>query len=303
MTERLPPHFVQLVWDAVHRSFWRRQTLHDFLRRCGIAQSFLATWTQDETKRDFLNRLFPRLEASDSGVKAIKRIADGVSEQRTFPDLEGWEESARMKEDAHRAVSSLRLYLAKRAEEAADERARAETRRRTAELREQQLRQQHDLTKLSDRLNALTVQLGSSQGGYAFQDWFFDLLEYFELAHRRPYSADDRQIDGSVTVGDTTYLVELKFTTEPAPAPEVDVFRRKVESKADNTMGIMVSITGYTGPAEQAGSGERSPILLLSYQHLYAVLGGVLKMGELIARVRRHASQTGRAYFRLDELG
>src|SRR5947209_1043108 len=106
MTDRLPPHFVQLVWEAVHKSFWRRQSLHDFLRRCGIAESFLATWTQDETKRDFLNRLLPRLEASDSGVRTINRIADALSEQRTFPDLEGWEESTRMKEEAHRAVSS-----------------------------------------------------------------------------------------------------------------------------------------------------------------------------------------------------
>jgi hypothetical protein len=303
MTDRLPPHFVQLVWEAVHKSFWRRQSLHDFLRRCGIAQSFLATWTLDETKRDFLNRLFPRLETSESGVRTIKRIADALSEQRAFPDLEGWEETARMKEEAHRAVSALRLYLSKKAEEAIDARSRTETRRRAAEIREQQLRQQQDLTKLSDRLNTLAVQLGTTEGGYAFQDWFYDLLEYFEIPHRRPYTTDGREIDGSVTIGDTTYLVELKFTKEPLGAPDVNIFRRKVESKADNTMGVIVSMSGYTGPAEQAASGEKSPILLFSYQHLYAVLGGVLKMGELIARVRRHASQTGRAYFKLDELG
>jgi hypothetical protein len=32
------------------------------------------------------------------------------------------------------------------------------------------------------------------------------------------------------------------------------------------------------------------------------LLGGVLKLSELIARVRRHASQTGKAYFELAEL-
>lgn len=260
MTERLPPHFVQLVWEALHKSLWRRQSLHDFLRRCGIAQSFLATWTQDETKRDFLNRLFPKLDASESGVRTINRIAGALSEQRTFPDLEGWEEAARMKEEAHRAVATLRLYLSKKAEEATDARARAETRRRAAEIREQQLRQQHDLSKLSDRLNGLATQLGTPEGGYAFQDWFYDLLEYFELPHRRPYTTDSRQIDGSVTIGDTTYLVELKFTKASLAAPDVDVFLRKVESKADNTMGIIVSMSGYTEPAEHAASGERSPL-------------------------------------------
>lgn len=302
MGQSLPPHYVQLVWEATHKAFWRRQSLRDFVRRCGVKDAFLATWSEDETKRDFLNRLFPKLETTDGGVHVLNGMADSLAEMRTFPDLEGWEESPRMKEEAHKAVAALRLYLSKKKQEAADVRSRDETRRRTAELREQQVRQQQDLMKLSDRLNNLASQIGTQDGGYAFQSWFFDLVAYFELSHRRPYNVDSRNIDGSITVDGTTYLVELKFTGEPTAAPEVDTFRRKVETKADNTMGIMVSMSGYTTPAEQAASGSRSPLLLFSHQHLYAVLGGVLKLQELVTRVRRHASQTGRAFFSLDEL-
>lgn len=302
MPTSLPPHYLQLVWEATHKSYWRRQALHDFLRRCGVKESFLATWTQEESKRDFLNRLFPRLEASDAGIRVINGMADALAEQRVFPDLDGWEESGRMKEDAHKAVGALRLYLSKTREEAADLKAQQETRRRSAEIREQQLRQQYDLAKLSERLNGLTSQLGTSEGGYAFQTWFFDLVEYFEIQHRRPYSIEGRQIDGSVTVADTTYLIEAKFTSGPIGAPDVDTFRRKVETKADNTMGLFVSISGYTSPAIDTAAGERSPLLLLAHQHLYAVLGGVLKLDELISRVRRHASQTGRVFFDLGDL-
>lgn len=302
MPTALPPHYLQLVWEATHKSYWRRQALHDFLRRCGVKESFLATWTQEESKRDFLNRLFPRLEASDPGIRVITRMADGLAEQRVFPDLDGWEESSRMKEDAQKAVGALRLYLSKTREEAADLKAQQETRRRFAEIREQQFRQQQDLAKLSERLNALVSQLGTPEGGYAFQAWFFDLVAYFEIQHRRPYSVEGRQIDGSVTVADTTYLVEVKFTTDPISAPDVDTFRRKVETKADNTMGLFLSMSGFTSPAINAAAGERSPLLLLAHQHLYAVLGGVLKLDELISRVRRHASQTGRVFFDLGDL-
>ena len=76
MPETLPPHYVQLVWEATHKSFWRRQSLHDFLRRCNIGEGLLSSWTQDETKRDFLNRLFPKLEGTESGIRAINRMAD-----------------------------------------------------------------------------------------------------------------------------------------------------------------------------------------------------------------------------------
>jgi hypothetical protein len=299
---KLPPHYIQLVWEATHKSFWRRQALHDFLRRCGVKESFLATWTTDESKRDFLNRLFPRLETSGAGVAVINKMADALSEQKVFLDLEGWEESAAMKQDAHKAVGALRLYRSKAREEAEDRRSQEQTRRRFAETREQQLRQQQDLAKLSDRLNSLVAQIGTAEGGYAFQAWIYDLVQYFEIQHRKPYSTEGRQIDGSVTVADTTYLIEAKFTNSPISAPDVDTFRRKVETKADNTMGIMISMAGYTAPAIDAAGGQRSPVLLLSHQHLYALLGGVLKLNELISRVRRHASQTGKPYFQLEEL-
>lgn len=298
----MPPHYLQLVWEATHKSYWRRQALHEFLRRCGVMESFLATWTYDESKRDFLNRLFPKLEASDPGIRVINAMADALAEQKVFPDLDGWEESKRMKEDARRAVGALRLYRTKAREETADRKAQAEKRRRSMEIREQQVKQQQDLTQLSERLNTLVPQIGTSEGGYAFQSWLFDLVQYFEIQHRRPYTADGRQIDGSVTVADTTYLIEAKFTGSPTGAPDVDTFRRKVATKADNTMGLLVSMSGYTSPALNAAAGERSPLLLLAHQHLYAVLGGVLKLDELISRVRRHASQTGHAFFDLGEL-
>ncbi len=302
MSNKLPPHFVQLVWDAAHKSFWRKRALQDFLRRCGIQESFIATWTEDETKRDFLNRLFPRMERSNSGRQTICHLANALSEQHSFPDLEGWDESLRMKEDAKRAVSALKSYLAKKANESAQEQSIAQARRRSEDLRIQQIRRQQDLGKLSALLDALASRQGTREGGSAFEEWFFDLIYYFELPHRRPYKTDGREIDGSITIGDTTYLVELKFKKTPVGAPDVDIFRQKVENKADNTMGIMVSMSGYTEPGMKSASGHKSPILLLDFNHIYAVLRGVLKMDELVGRVRQHASQTGRAFFRLDEL-
>ena len=203
---------------------------------------------------------------------------------------------------SHRAVSALKLYLSMQAEKAATERSRTESRKRVAELREQQLRKQNDLSRLQDRLNALVSQQGTPEGGYAFQDWFYDLVSYFEIQHRRPYKTNGREIDGSITIGDTTYLSELKFQLDPVGAPSVDIFRRKVESKADNTMGIMISMSGYTAPAIASASGERTPLLLIDHQHLYAVLGGVLRLDELVGRVRRSASQTGCAFHRLENL-
>ncbi|PZV21797.1 MAG: hypothetical protein DCF12_21180 [Snowella sp.] len=97
------------------------------------------------------------------------------------------------------------------------------------------------MQKLSDKLNDLGRELGTQGAGYKFQDWFYDLMSFCEIMHRKPYVQNGRQIDGSITVQDTTYLVELKFTTKQADANDIDIFYKKVVTKADNTMGIIVS--------------------------------------------------------------
>jgi len=64
----------------------------------------------------------------------------------------------------------------------------------------------------------------------------YDLLDFSEIPNRKPYVHNGRQIEGSLTVSGTTYLVELKFTSEQADATDIDTFHKKVTTKADNTM-------------------------------------------------------------------
>ena len=52
MRARVTPHYIHLVHDACLSSFWRKKSLTRFLVACGVAETFLATWSPDETKRD-----------------------------------------------------------------------------------------------------------------------------------------------------------------------------------------------------------------------------------------------------------
>ncbi len=283
----ITPHLLDLVIDATLKSFWRHRALATFLRRCGIADMFLAGWIKDESKRDLLNRLFPLVERSPQGPAVITKMARSLAEQSSFPDLEGWENSAEKKRDASAAVRALREYLEQVGQEATDRREREEIKRRARAAQQHAVENSQNLDKLARRLDQLSKDVGSQEAGYKFQDWYYDLLDYFEAICRRPYVVDGRQIDGSVTVDGTTYLNELKFTREQANAPDVDVFRRKVESKADNTMGVMVSMAGYSAVAIEAGSGPRTPLLLLDHTHLYFLLSGTATIAEIITRVRK----------------
>src|SRR5882672_782700 len=104
MSDKLPPHFLDLIADALLLSFWRKRSLRVFLRRMRIKDSFLSTWHDDgETKRDFIYRLFPHLEATEAGRRVLREIARELSEQVKFPDLDNWEDSSAKKTRAAEA--------------------------------------------------------------------------------------------------------------------------------------------------------------------------------------------------------
>lgn len=140
-------------------------------------------------------------------------------------------------------------------------------------------------------------QVGTPAGGYAFEEWFYRMLEYFEITCRRPYRAQGRQMDGALTVDGTTYLVETKFTAAQTAPEDIDSLKAKVSSMADNTMGVFVSISGYTPVAIDAASGPGTTLLLFDAGHLFHVLCGNGTFAGIVSRARRHASQTGEAFW------
>jgi len=245
----------------------------------------------------------PQLENSEAGIGMLKRLADAVAEQKAFPDLERMEDSALRIGLAKKAIADFNEYRGRQREKAQELREQNQSRERGRVARAEALSRQHSLETLNNRLNGLAAQIGSQDAGYQFEQWFYDLMDYFEVDNRRPYKVEGRQIDGSVTVEGTTYLVELKFTIDPSDAPDIDSFKNKVVTKADNTMGIMVSMSGYSTVAIKEASRDKTPLLLFDFKHLYMLFTGSLRFSELVARVRRHSSQTGRAYLAVEDFG
>lgn len=303
MPSKLPPHFVELLYDTLLKSFWRKKSLRNFLRRSHVAEAFLSSLPEDETKRDWLDRLFPRLEATEKGQSLLQQMARSLAEQDSFPDLLHWEDSEDKIRDAKAAVAALKEYINRKDEEKRDEQEVIRKRHEAEERRQVVARSQLTFDSLRNRLDDLCKELGTQRAGYVFQDWFYDLMDFFDVDNRRPYTIEGRQIDGSITVDGTTYLVELKFTAEQADATAVDSHLKKVNDKADNTMGIIVSMSGYSSVAVSEASFSRSPLLLLDASHLYFVLGGLGTFPDLLRRVRRHSSQEGKAYLAVSDFG
>lgn len=96
------------------------------MRQCGVAESFLATWATEETKREFLDRLFVKLPATDRSRQVLLIIAKNLMEQRSFPDLQNWEDSSQKIKEAHDAVDPLRIHHQRQEEEIQSDKEREE---------------------------------------------------------------------------------------------------------------------------------------------------------------------------------
>lgn len=296
MAAKITPRLIELTYEAVLKSYWRKNALRKFLLASHVAESFISTWAEDESKRELLDRLFHKLQATDKGKAVIFQMARNLSEQTTFPDLRNWENSAQKIQDAHKAVQELKAYLNQQDKVIKSEKERKKAQEKARNERERIQRSLTDKAKLQKKLDAMHSKVGTQKGGYEFEDWFYELLDFSEITNRKPYKSDGRQIDGSLTLDGTTYLVELKFTKDQSGATDIDSLKAKVNKMADNTMGIMVSISGYSSVAIRDASGSKTTLIIMDASHLYLFLSGAMKFSDIISRVRRHASQTGEAY-------
>jgi hypothetical protein len=246
----------------------------------------------------------PSLEQAPEGIVVINAMTDSLLEQKTFPDLQRVENSKERIREARASQTALRAYVEEQRDKAVEKRDRLQSQKAARAVQEAARKRINTLQSLQDQLHMLLPQLGTQAGGYAFETWIHDLIDFFEIPNHRPYRAPDgRQIDGSVTVSGTTYLLEIKFEAGQSNVGLIDSFRGKLVGKADNTMGIAIAMSGFDPGCKASASGDRTPFLLFDSQHIFMLLTGAVDLTFLIERTRRHSSQTGESYLAPSDFG
>ena len=304
MSKILSPYFVNLTQDACLKAFWYKRTLKSFLRQCGIAEAVLSRLDGDEYKSSFLSYLFSELAKyrDEKHNNVILLIAKSIVEMASFPDLVGLEDAKQKIAVASEARDTLKKeyekleisYVA-----AGDKEMRLAEKARRDEFAAHEQRHAEFVKRLAD----LQRQAGEQKAGYDFEDWIYDFLTFNDIQARKPYKdPSGRQIDGAAVIDGNNFLVEAKCTRELTDVTEIDSFRAKIQTKADNTLGLLVSMSGFNkGAIDEAAKG-RTPFVLIDGGHLFnLVVPRILSIKEIILRVLRHAAQTGIPYLSVSE--
>ena len=104
------------------------------------------------------------------------------------------------------------------------------------------------------------------------------------------------QIDGALTLEGIDYLFEAKWEKDPTGSRELDAFAMRVGRKLDNTLGVLLSINGFSEDGVQAHSKGRPNLILMDGADLLAVLEERIDFVTLLLRKKRHAAHKGEIY-------
>jgi hypothetical protein len=290
--------------EALTHIYWKRKDIKSFIYHT-IENKIIVTTidfensTKEESISILIDRMFARLDLYHDD---LLRLFDAVLHFKDFSHLKIWEDPDIKIAKAKSAVDALRKHT-EGYFQLKEEKERAEHRRKAYEamLNERQVSKEK-LARIKNSFMYLVSLQNMSERGYAFEGFLKDLFEYYDLDPRRSFKIVGEQIDGAFTFENTDYIVEAKWQNEPINAGELYKFSGKISGKLKITMGLFISFTGFTSEALQVDAPGIKSMILMDGNDLMAVLDERIDLPDLLYRKRRHASETGNIYLKVNEI-
>lgn len=287
------------AWDALIEAlatfYWYKSDLKNFLyRQLSDHHDLLARLDFDLSKRQIASSLvgvFARDEWHYQAV-AIDLLVALSKFDPSFPKLASLDDGATKLERAQSAYAAVLRVVAEHSDLAEKrERLQRELRQRT---QRDAARRSHDtvLRGLHDAFLAMHEMTDKHERGRRFERFLNALFELHDLNPRAAYNLPHEQIDGAFTFDTDDYLLEARWWNSPMQPADVHPFKVKVESKARHTLGLFISINGFTAGAVELYS-QATPLIFMDGADLVPVLEARIALPEVLLRKRRHAAETG----------
>lgn len=142
------------------------------------------------------------------------------------------------------------------------------------------------------------VSSDNAQGrGFELEKIMYDLFELFDLDPKASFKNLGEQLDGAFALEGTEYLFEAKWQKELVNKADLAVFSDKVRTKLENTLGVFLSINGFSADGVAAHQAGGAAIILMDGGDIMAVFEERIDFVSLLLRKKRYAAQTGNIYY------
>ncbi len=302
MKRTIAPAAINALREALTCVYWYKSDLRSFLQNTISDPAILARVNWDDYKRNIVATVIDYLARDQATYQGdLIRLMNEVVNIRDFTHLAKLDDGKAKAESARRAVAALEQLTA-RHRNLEEEQKQAEA-RREAKL-EEMLRSQGVRDRLQQLQKAFFALLSErpQRRGYQLEKLLRDLFDVFDLDPKASFRLIGEQIDGAFTFEAIDYLLEAKWQDELVSIQDLDAFSGKLTRKLENTLGLFLSINGFSEDAVKAHSTGRRLMILMDGSDLMAVLEGRIDLVQLLLRKRRTAAQTGKIYVKIHEI-
>lgn len=302
MSKKITPAALNALTNALAQLYWFKADLRRFITATLRRSDVLGRLNWEEPKRNVSAALVAMLSHDEAKYQAdLLSLMTEVARVDDFSHLEGLEDGMAKAAQSRASVAALRKYVGKPSADLDEERAIEAKRKQAFDDMMKRSGVQKSLSELSARYMALAVSNDPQKRGIELEAVLKELFALFDLDPKASFRISGEQIDGAFTLQSTDYLLEAKWQAALIGAKELDAFAAKVGRKLDNTLGLFLSINGFTAEGVAQHATGRKSMILMDGTDLMAVLEARQDLVAMLVRKRRHASQTGNIYLKLND--
>lgn len=219
-----------------------------------------------------------------------------------FSHLKQWDDADTKIKKAKEAVEALRKH-ASGYFQLKEEKEKIEARRNVfSNMQKEKESFSNKISVLKDDFMRLVMEQNAQKRGFTFEKFLNSLFMLFDLEPKESFRITGEQIDGAFTFDGNDFLLEAKWQEKPIDLGELYKFGGKIEGKFKLTLGLAVSINGFTADYNESKSSTMKTMLLMDGADLMAVLENRIDLKDMLFRKRRHASDTGDIFFKFRDM-
>jgi hypothetical protein len=303
MPKKIVPAALVALKQAMTDVYWYKSDLRSFLTSTLSKPELVTQLDWNEYKRNIVGAVVDRLARNEDLFQAdLLRLMTEVARISDFSHLVSLEDGKDKAKKAQQSVAALRKYVGNPTS-SDDEEEKAEARRGAAfEALVKTTAVQDRLKELAKAYYELLSSKEPQKRGYQLETLLRDLFNLFDLDPKASFKVTGEQLDGAFTFQATDYLLEAKWQQKLVDAADLDSLAGKLTRKLDNTLGLYLSINGYSDDGVRQHSSGRRLMILMDGSDLMAVLEARIDLIQLLLRKRRHAAQTGNIYLHIHEI-
>ena len=299
----IAPAAINALIEALSYIYWYKKDMRNFIMNTVSNNSILVKLNWGDYKRNIVFNLVNFLAKNQDVYQSdLLKLMTEVCKINDFSHLEKLEDGKDKARIARQSVEALKKHMGQH-EDIFKENIKIEGRRQKAtEVAKERQNFQKKLDELKNEYYALISSTETQKRGFQLEEIMKDLFNLFDLDPKASFKITGQQIDGAFTFEGTDYLFESKWEKEPVGFSGLSVLNGKLTGNLDNTLGLFLSIYGFSEEGIKAYSKSRPNLILMDGSDLMAVLEGRFDLKDLLLRKRRKAAQTGNIYLKVSEI-